>query len=581
MTRFLSLAPAPPGWILLPTGEEAAALDQRASAGHSVPGRTLIESAGRAAADVLDFLHPSGPVRVVAGKGNNGADGVVLARTLALRGRVVELLLPQGVPGSLAAGLLSGIFQPSEAGPSPTPEGGGSGGLSLGTGPLLHPPTVVVDALLGTGLRGAPRPEAAGWIEWMGSGGTPVLALDLPSGVDATTGRVPGAAVRAETTVAFGWPKLGTLLHPGRAHAGRIIGVEIGFPPFRDGTGAVLLTPEWGRALRPRRPPVTHKRAVGTLFLLAGGDGMAGAAILAARSALRTGVGLLHVATGRGSLDALRAAVPEAITVDASDEEAVFRALGRSDALAAGPGMGTDPAAATLLRRVLGEWRRGDPGGRRRPVLLDADALTILADAGMGTGTDPGAMSGTETGGRSAGESEAGAGAGAGAPVPIRTDETFLLTPHPGEFARLMAGSSEFGLPDRPAAARAAAARYRATVLLKGTPSLVASPGGPLRVDSGGSSALATGGMGDVLTGCAGALLALGCPPPDAASVALLLTGEGARARGFGAGLLPSDVIDALPLPAAPRPDAAPSPRGVPLRSLPFSFVTLDLAPPS
>src|SRR5690606_23846063 len=177
---------------------------------------------------------------------------------------------------------------------------------------------VVLDGILGTGTRGAPRPRQARAIEAVNAARGAVVALDLPSGVDASTGAAAGPAVRARVTVALGWPKLGTLVGEGRALRGRLVAVEIGFPPVPDGWfGAALLTPAWAAAIRPRRALDTHKYRVGTVLVVAGRPGMAGAAVLAARAALRAGAGLVHVASAAENRGVLQAAAPEAIFVDA------------------------------------------------------------------------------------------------------------------------------------------------------------------------------------------------------------------------------------------------------------------------
>lgn len=509
-------------WVPAPTGVEAAAFDRRAIEASEVPASVLMENAGRAAAQVVARLVPEGRIAVVAGRGNNGGDAVVFARSLAAWGREVRLFASAERPRPEP--LLHGHA------PDPTPIPGSRRELQE----RLAGAAVVVDGLLGTGIRGAPREPQAEVIEAISASGLPVVALDVPSGVDSATGAAPGAAVRADVTVAFGAPKLGTLLHPGRALAGRLVAVEIGFPPWREGdAGARVLTREWMNALRPRRALRTHKNAEGRLLLLAGREGMAGAAVLAARAALRAGVGFLRIASTPGNRAILQSAVPEAPFVDATDPDALERAASASDALAAGPGSGTDAGTAEALDRIL---RRTPPSA----ILLDADALTLL-----GRGTLP---------------------AFAGAADPERR----LLTPHPGELARMTAGEVA-GILDAPlAAARDAARRWEAVCLLKGTPSVVAEPGGaPVRVSVGGGSDLARAGMGDVLTGAAGALLARGLGGADAASLALHLTGRAAARLRRGDALLPTDVAETL--------GAALGEEGSGDTDLGLPFVLLDL----
>ncbi len=521
--------------LSLPTGDEAADFDARAQSEQGIAGSVLMESAGRGAASVVEHLlrarrpgSPHGSVVVLAGAGKNGGDGVVLARTLQARGRRVHLLLHPD--RALDDPLLHGHALPAEVLPSPAE----LPALLDRLGPVL-----LVDALLGTGPTSAPREPVAGWIEalrsWVEARTLPVVALDLPTGVVANTGAVPGAVLPATWTLAFGAPKLGTLLHPGRGVAGSVIVLEIGFPPWRSGdAGAALLTPGWARANLPPRPLDTHKNAVGRLLLVAGGEAMAGAALLAARGALRTGVGMLRVACHPAHRSVFHDHLPEAMVLDPEDEASLDEALQASDAVVAGPGMGLDPEGgpARALLRVLARWREiGD--GETRGLLLDADALTLLGRGDLGP------------------------------TLPARPSR-LLLTPHPGEMARILPGE---GADEGWAGARArtAARRWKGGCLLKGAPSLVAGGGheeeAPLLVSSSGGSAFARGGMGDVLSGVAGALLARGCTARVAGGLALQLTGETAEASGRGPHtLLPSDLLDALPRVVDACAEAAPLP---------------------
>jgi len=521
--------PAPhPLFLPVPTGAEAAAFDAAAREG-GIPGAVLMESAGRAAADVAQAM--SGPGRrvvVFAGAGNNGGDAVVLARTLHARGREVLLLVDGRRPADDP--LLHGHRVPTATLPiAPRTPDEDAAGAWIGALTGDHAPGLLVDGLLGTGLGDAPREPVAGWIRALNAlaaahgPGTPVLALDLPSGVVADSGRAPGAVVKADLTVAFGAPKLGSLLHPGREHAGRLVVVESGFPPWQasDASGA-LVTGRWAHAVLPRRSHDTHKNAVGRLLLVCGGETMGGAGVLAARAALRTGVGMLRVLCSPRHRDLFHHHVPEAILPDPADEDAVRDAVRNSDAVAAGPGMGLDAEGlpARLLPGVMGQLSES-PGPA---LLLDADALTLL-------------------------------GRGALPPLPRGDGGRCLLTPHPGELARILGEETVSDLP--PLGARRAARRWGATCLLKGAPSVVATPGhAPVRISASGGSAFARGGMGDVLTGVAGALLARGLPADDAAALALHLTGRAAdrflRGHGHGHGasgdaLLPSDLVDQLP----------------------------------
>ncbi len=518
------LRPFGRGRVLAPTGTQSAAFDRFAIQERGVPERTLMENAGRSAALVLDRLYGTGDVVALVGSGNNGGDALVLLRSLAAWGRSVTAVLAGGRepdPGLLHA-LDLPVLRP----------GAGEGEEALrriaGAG-------VLVDGLLGTGIRGAPRDPVATAIGWLNGAGRPVLALDVPSGVDADSGAVPGAAVRADVTVCLGWPKLGVLFHPARARAGRIVVVEIGFPPVPEGTfPAALITPGWSVFHRPRRGPDTHKNQVGSLLLLAGREGMGGAAVLAARAALRSGVGLLRVASDPANREILQTTVPEAIFVDASDESALQEAVEGSAAVAAGPGLGTGSSA----RQALGVVATSAP----RPTVLDADALNLASEGGE--------LSVDRWAGR----------------TPL------VVTPHPGEMARLTGVPAEEIVGRRAEEARVRGAEWGCTVLLKGTPSVVAGPHGELLVDTFGSSDLASAGLGDVLTGATGAFLAQGAPPATAAGLALATTGRAAAMGQEGPGLVPSDVVDRIP--------AALEEGGDGVTDLDFPFLLFDQDPP-
>lgn len=529
--------------LAVPTGTRAAELDRRAIREMGVPEAALMERAGEAAAALVHVLHPSGPVAVLAGKGNNGGDALVAARCLAAWGRRVRILrVREGGggedgggddaegPDEDGRGLLHGWSVPWSV----------SGGLDDGEldAWLCRALTggVVLDGILGTGIRGAPRGEAGRVLAALArcreaeEGPAAVVALDIPSGVDADTGAAPESAARAHVTVAFGWPKLGTLLHPGRARAGRLLAVEIGFPPHPPGSeDARLLTPAWAAAHRPRRDPVTHKNRVGALAVVAGRPAFAGAAVLAARSALRSGVGYVRVLTHGENREVLQAALPEAVVVDAGDEAAVDEALGASDAVAVGPGMGVDDAAARLLERVL---------RHERPRVVDADALTLAAER-------PGLR------------------------ALLAGDDT-VVTPHPGEAGRLLEREAA-DVAARPLDALAGLReRLDCVVLLKGTPALVRGPGGTW-VDAVATSDLATAGVGDTLTGCVGGLLAQGVSAETAAGLGLVLTARAGARAGTGAGLQSADIPGQIPAVLEEETGGPP---------LPWPGLLLDLDPP-
>jgi ADP-dependent NAD(P)H-hydrate dehydratase / NAD(P)H-hydrate epimerase len=502
--------------VPLPTAREAAAADERAREEHRVPERVLMESAGRAAALVLHRLHPSGRIVGVAGPGNNGGDLAVMLRVLRAWGR--EVVLVSAGPRLPDEGLCHGDRLDVLT--------GSDGSAALGGAAVL------VDGLLGTGAQGPPRDWAADWIRLLNDAGPPILALDLPSGVDAGTGRVHDPAVAARHTVTFGWPKIGLLLHPARQRCGRLIAVEIGFPGLlADGFGARAITAGWVRQRLRARQPDAHKSSAGRLLILAGSHGMAGAAAISVRAALRAGAGLIRVASHGGNREILQTAVPEATFLDRDEVDA--DGVDNMHALVAGPGLGQDESADAALQRVLDLLPA-------TPALLDADALNVLA-------ARPDALS------------------------RIGRERPLVITPHARELVRLTGMSMDRILADMPDAARKAADRFGCTVLLKGQPSLVAQPGGALLVNTTGSSDVATAGMGDQLAGVVGALLAGGEEPTAAAALGLYLSGRAADLCGMGRSLVPDDVSERLPEALSdPGPVASP---------LCLPFVTFDQPP--
>ena len=497
------------------TGTEASAFDAWAIDTVGVPQATLMENAGRSAAWVLDALRPSGSVVVVAGSGNNGGDGVVVARTLVARGRDVTLV-PVGtspVDETLFHGWPLRVLDPAAGRDA------------------LRSADVIVDGILGTGLQGAPRDAQAAWIEAINGAPAFVIALDVPSGVVSDTGAVPGSAVHADLTVSFGGVKLGTVLQPGREHSGRLVAVEIGFPPAQEAhAGQWMITPGWASAERPARSAATHKNAVGVLTVVAGRPGMAGAAVLAARAALRAGAGLVRVVSAEANRPVIQEAVPEAIFVTREDGAAFGEALAIGRATLVGPGIGLDEDAERALSVVLEE--------AVGPVVVDADALTLLGE------------------GRPSSLDQAAAG------------QPLLVTPHAGELARIHSASRAEAVSAPVTVSRGLAASTGAHVLLKGAPSVVAAPSGRVGIAGITSSDLAAAGMGDALAGAIVSFAAQGATLEHAAALGLHWTGRAALSVRKGAGLIPSDVVERLP-------DVLTE-TGAGDTDLPFGFVLFD-----
>jgi hydroxyethylthiazole kinase-like uncharacterized protein yjeF len=470
------------------TADEMRAWDRRAIDTAGVPERVLMESAGRGVASVIQRMHPDGAVLVVCGSGNNGGDGLVAARTLRAWGRDVRVIAAGSRPPDEA--LRHGWEM----------EIGGIDGLDA----AVASASVLVDALLGMGSTGAPRAPYDRVIRALNGAGKPVVAVDGPSGIDFTTGAAAGEVVRAEVTVTFGAPKRGLLLFPGREHAGRIVCVEIGFDPLADGFGAQLITPAWAAKHLPHVPPNAHKGQMGRVVIVAGRAGMAGASVLAGMGALRAGAGMAVLVAPDANRAIIQTAIPEALYEDRETvDDDVFA---KADAVVAGPGMGTDDGALALLRKIA--------RAAGCPLLLDADATTLLAQNPDLRG---------------------------------EIGQPLLLTPHPGEAGRLLGKSTKDITADPFAAAAGLAEKYRCAVLLKGAPSLVASANEPALVSVSGHSGIATGGMGDTLSGVTGALLSICGDPRIAAGLGLWYCGRAAEIAGRGRGLIPRDVAGAVP----------------------------------
>ncbi len=396
----------------------------------------------------------------------------------------------------------------------------------------MHRAAVWVDALLGTGLKDDLRGFLREVVEFLDSLGRPVFAVDLPSGLDADTGRPRGACLRAEITATFGFPKIGLLLYPGASYTGRLEVCDIGIPAVvveRLRPRQRLITPEAVREALPARPPDAHKGTTGHVLLLAGSPGKTGAAALAALAALRAGAGLVTVGCPSSLNPVLETLLREPMTFPLPEEEpgvlgpsalqALAGLIAGKECLAVGPGLGTDPRTRALVRGLL---------ACPVPLVIDADGLNALA--------------------------------GDLAPL-SRAAAPVVLTPHPGEMARLLGTSVTAVQQDRVASARALAQVAGAHVVLKGARTVIAHPDGGVEINPTGNPGMAAAGMGDVLTGVVAGLLAQGASPQDACRAAVWLHGdaadEAARRRG-PRGYLAGEVIDVLPRRIARR--LAPGP---------------------
>jgi hydroxyethylthiazole kinase-like uncharacterized protein yjeF len=486
--------------IELLTTAEMAECDRLTIAG-GTPGIVLMENAGRAVAEaVAARTPPHGKVVVVAGPGNNGGDGFVAARRLAERGFAVELLLVGEISklkgdAAAAARRWTGAVAPA------SPERIG------------HPATIV-DALFGAGLDRPVEGLPQAMIAAMNAAGRPVIAVDLASGVNGTTGAVMGAAVNAVESVTFFRAKPGHYLLPGRLHCGQVRIAEIGIlvdTLEKVRPQASLNSPALWEWQFPVPAAAGHKYSRGHAVIVSGHASTTGAARLAARAALRAGAGLVTIASPRDAL-AVNAATNLAVMVrpvDGAQELARFLEDRRFNAVGLGPGLGVGPATCDLVLAAL---------SGERAVVLDADALTSFA-----------------------GDAER-----LFAKIKARGSQATILTPHEGEFARLFgrtdAGAQTASKLDR---ARAAARRSGAIVLLKGADTVIADPQGRAAINANAPPYLATAGAGDVLTGLTVGLTAQSMAGFESASAAVWLHAEAANA--FGPGLIAEDLSEALP----------------------------------
>jgi ADP-dependent NAD(P)H-hydrate dehydratase / NAD(P)H-hydrate epimerase len=495
------------------TPSESAALD-RASTDRGISVGSLMESAGRAVARVTAAVAGGAYGRravVVCGKGNNGGDGLVAARHLDRWGMGVTAVL-MAPPGAFRDAAAANLHRYDEAGGRWRRFGSDLLARELGRA------DVVVDAMFGTGFRGAPEGELASAIELVNESDAEVVAVDIPSGVEGETGAVRGAAVRATFTVTLGSLKPGLVFYPGAEYAGEVEVADIGLPPDLIHTDLWLVERDDVAGLVPLRTPESHKRASGVVLVVAGSRAMTGAAVLSAAAAYRAGAGLVTLAVPEGILPVVEEGITEATFLPLPETDAgsvsaeawplLQERLEGANAAAVGPGLSTHPGTGELVRRMVAD--------SPVPFVLDADGLTAFTD-------------------RSSDLAE-------------RRSEA-VLTPHPGEFGRIMGLSSKEVLEDRVGHTRKAAAAFRCPVLLKGSRTVIARPDGTAFVNPTGGPYLATAGTGDVLTGAIAAFLARGMKPADAAMLGAYGHGLAGRlaAVQHGEGTVAMDVCAQLP----------------------------------
>ncbi|HWR41812.1 NAD(P)H-hydrate dehydratase [Sporomusa sp.] len=503
------------------TANEMREIDRIAIDDYGIPGAVLMENAGVAVVRQLEtIMEPLSERKfcIFAGKGNNGGDGYVIARHIANQGGKVKVFLlgeKEAVSGDARINL--DIIERM-----------GIDIIEINNDRVWDKVKVaatfadcLVDALLGTGFRGELSGDMAQLIDIINAAGKLVIAVDIPSGVDADTGRICGNAVRATHTVTFGLPKPGIFLYPGAEYAGELAVADIGIPTAIVAGQNIkqnIIMADTIRTILPRRSPAAHKGMAGRLAVVAGSRGLSGAAAMTAEGALRAGAGLITLAAPASLQDVLAVKLTEVMTrplaetlAGAISQEAVREIISlasANDVMAIGPGLGRHEETAAAVRAVI--------VAAECPLVIDADALDALA-------------------GYTDSLSDCAA-------LPV-------LTPHPGEMARLTGLSIQAVNADRVNVARQAAGEWGSIVVLKGARTVVAFPDGEVYINTSGNAGMATGGTGDALTGIIAGLIAQGLSSHDAAVAGVYihgLAGDVAAAAGM-VGMAATDLIKAVP----------------------------------
>ncbi|HEY6010171.1 MAG TPA: NAD(P)H-hydrate dehydratase [Nitrospirota bacterium] len=501
------------------TAQEMKSIDSRAIRDFGIPGLVLMENAASALlAEMETFFDGLAGVRVgiLCGKGNNGGDGFALARRLAIRGvavRVALLASFAAVKGEARVNLKILRKMDVEIVQNASPRF---------VNDLIAWSDIMVDALLGVGISAPLTGAYARAVNMLNASGRPVVAVDIPSGIDADTGEVMGVAVRADLTVTMALLKLGLALHPGAQYAGTVRVADIGIPgevieKEKISVGLIDSGSVWG-LMGPRRADA-HKGDFGHLLVVAGSPGKAGAAVMAARSALRCGTGLVSIATPNSQVPVIQAHLAEAMCVPSAEsiegtlgmgsEEELLAVTNRMNACAIGPGLSTHHETVRAVRNLIQRISV--------PAVIDADGLNALAGF-----TD----------------------------ILKRVRPPLVLTPHPGEMGRLAGISSDEVQRDRIGVASAFAKKFNVTLVLKGANTIVASPAGSVSINATGNPGMATAGTGDSLTGMIGGFLAQGYHAYEAACLGVYIHGSaGDRAvkEKGEAGMIAGDLIEKIP----------------------------------
>ena len=491
------------------SGTQVRELDRATIQEVGVPGPVLMERAALGVTRLVLSRFAGQHTLVVCGRGNNGGDGLAVARQLHLAGHPVACAVA-GKEDDLSVDAAAQLRSARAVGVN----------LRLESVPdyLWDESEVVLDCLLGTGARAELRAPIAEWAErinGLGARGVPVVAVDVPTGVDADTGETASGAVAATCTVTFHAAKTGIVCPPGSEAAGEVVVCDIGIPHFLETAPDVRVVTAADVAVPGRRPD-DHKYSAGLVAVVAGSKDFPGAAYLAAGAAARCGAGYVRLVTSAGAASVLRERLVEVVVEEADSGDVLADAAGILDALSddrigalvVGPGLGRDPDTMEVVRCAI--------AGDGPPVLLDADGILAFA----------------------------------GDPEALRGDRAMVLTPHVGELGALLGESSAHIAQSALRAARRGAELTGQVVLLKGSSTVIAGPGGETWVVVQGPPQLASAGTGDVLSGCIGALLAAGMPALEAAKAGAWLHAEAGR-RGavvYTGGLMAQDVLELLPV---------------------------------
>ncbi len=508
--------------MYLVTAAEMQKMDGETIRSFGLPGRILMENAGRGTTRVLFEKFPDiqgKSIGILAGHGNNGGDGFVVARYAAQRGSAVSVYLLSSaarVQGDARANLelLPALKVPVIEIPD-------AAGLSDHAAAMAEH-AIWVDAVFGTGLNSDIRGHCRDAIDLVNSFDRPVLAVDIPSGINADTGQVCGTCIRADVTVTFAFPKIGHAVFPGRNFTGDMKIIDIGIPPHIADTIAprqfLVTRANVARSLI-QRPPDSHKGDTGHLLTIAGSTGKTGAAVMTCLAAMRTGAGLVSLGAPKSLNTVLETMLVEAMTAplaetcegalseNASDE--IDRLLKGKQCVAIGPGLGTATETGQLVRKLLRKCEL--------PMVIDADGLNSIA--GQNT-------------------------------ILTKLKAPAVLTPHPGEMARLTGLSTDQVQRDRVGCARDFATATGTIIVLKGAGTVIALPDGRVHINTTGNPGMASGGMGDVLTGIIAGLITQGYSPETSAVAGVYLHGAASDAiasAGESIGYLASDVIRQIP----------------------------------